>query len=93
MGHHIAKARREALLLGVIEMALVAEKNHFVFRQGGLYRRDGRAGQVAREADIMNLRADTAGKRANIEIDGDGLRTLEVRTWKPLLGVVPSARY
>jgi hypothetical protein len=53
-------------------MSLVAEKDHFVFRQGGLYRGDGRGGQVAREPNIVNFRADTAGKRATIEIDGDG---------------------
>jgi hypothetical protein len=31
MGEKIAEARREAFLLSIVEMPLVAEKDHFVF--------------------------------------------------------------
>ena len=69
MGNKRAEACRETFLLGVVEMPLVAKKDHLVFRQGALYRGDDRVGQVAGEPHIVDLRADTAGKRANVEID------------------------
>src|SRR5438552_7723737 len=77
MGNKIAEARREAFLPSVVEMTLITEKDHLVFGQGVFDRSDGSVGQVAFELDIVDLRADTTGKRANVEIDDDGLRTLK----------------
>jgi hypothetical protein len=68
MGDKLAEARREALLPGVVEMILMAEKYHLVFRQRRLDRGDSGVRQVAGKLDIADLGADAAGKRANVKI-------------------------
>ena len=61
MGNDIAEPRRKAFLLGIIEMVLVAEKDHLIFRQRRLDCSNGCLGQIAGEPDIADLGADTAG--------------------------------
>jgi hypothetical protein len=77
MGNDIAEPCRKTFLLGIIKMILVAEKDHFVFRQRRLDCGNGGLGQVAGEPDVADLGADTAGQRANIEIDRERRRTFK----------------
>jgi hypothetical protein len=76
VGHKIAKARCKAFLPDVIEMFLATEEDHSVPGERGLDRSHGRIGQIAREADILNLRANATCKWANLEVCGLGLGPL-----------------
>jgi hypothetical protein len=64
MADKIPEPRPKALLFSVIEVALVAEKNHLVFRKDGLNRRDDCIGQVTGEMDIVDVRSDPPGQRS-----------------------------
>jgi hypothetical protein len=77
MGNDIAEPRCKTFLLGIIEMVLVAAKDHLVFRERRFDCDNDGLGQIAGEPDVADLGTDSAGQRANIEIDREGRRTFE----------------
>ena len=61
MGNDVTEPRRKTFLLGIIEMILVADKDHSVFRERRLDCGNGWLGQIAGEPDVADLGANTAG--------------------------------
>jgi hypothetical protein len=77
MGDKLAQTRRETLLPGIVEMALITEEDHLAFGERRFDCGDGSLWQIAGELYTVDLRADAAGEWADVEIVRDRLRPLK----------------
>lgn len=66
MGDNLAEARAEGLMLGIGQMFLLAEEQHFVFHQRRVELCEGVGIESGREANIADLRADIARHAAKV---------------------------
>jgi hypothetical protein len=63
MRHEVAETMREALLLGIVEMRLIAEKHHLVPQKYLVDSRYGLLRQIAGKPYVSDFCADTSRKR------------------------------
>ncbi len=71
MRHQITEANGKALLFAVIEMVLIAEKDHLVLQQRLVDGADRGIREIAGQADIPDFGAKAPGEPDDVEI-GNG---------------------
>ncbi len=60
MRHQLAEPDGKPLLLGIVEMVLIAEEDDLVLEQHLVDRSDGLVRKIARELDVPDFGADDA---------------------------------